>query len=84
MNTHTIEVEVDASGQVHAVDPQVPIPAGPALLTPLGLPRAAVQHGAVAGHGADDWRALVGALRGSPSWRDEPQAIQDRLRDEWR
>ncbi len=35
MNTQTIEVEIDASGQVHAVHPQVVIPAGPALLTLL-------------------------------------------------
>lgn len=82
MNTQTIEVDIDANGRVHAVNPQVAIPAGPALLMPLGSQRGVVTHGE-AGQGAD-WRALVGLLEGSPSWRDEPQAIQDRLRDEWR
>lgn len=83
MSTQTIEVEIDASGQVRAVNPGVPIPAGPALLTPLAAPRPALDRRAGQGQTAD-WHALVGALGASPNWRDEPQAIQDRLRDEWR
>jgi hypothetical protein len=31
-----------------------------------------------------DWRTFVGVLSGSPSWREEPQTIQDLMRDEWR
>lgn len=83
MNTQTIEVEIDASGQVHAVDPQVAIPAGPALLTPLGSQHLAAMQGQAPQRSAD-WRTFVGVLSGSPSWREEPQTIQDRMRDEWR
>lgn len=83
MSMQSIEVEIDAAGRVHAVDPQVAVPAGRALLTPLAPRRTALEHGAPAER-PDDCRSLVGALSGSPSWREPPQAIQDRLRDEWR
>ena len=83
MNPQSIEVEIDAAGQVHARDPRVSIPAGPALLTPLGASRASSQPGSAPAR-ADDWHALVGMLRASPNWLEEPQQIQDRLRDEWR
>ncbi len=83
MSTQTIEVEIDASGQVRAVHPGVPIPAGPALLVPLGATRPPLDRCAGQSRAAD-WRALVGTLGASPIWRDEPQAIQDQLRDEWR
>ena len=39
MSTLTIEVEIDESGHVRAVNPRVSVPAGPALLTPLGAQR---------------------------------------------
>jgi hypothetical protein len=32
----------------------------------------------------EDWHDLVGALAGSPNWREDPQMIQQRLRDDWR
>ena len=82
MSTQTIEVEIDQSGHVRAVNPRVSVPAGPALLTPLGAQRRVPDHPATQGR-PDDWHALVGALRASPNWCDDPQAIQDRLRDEW-
>jgi len=31
--THTIEVEIDETGMVHAMEPTVPLPTGKALLT---------------------------------------------------
>lgn len=82
MNTQTIEVEIDATGQVHAVDPRIAIPAGPALLTPLRPQRLAAQDEPPAPQ-LVDWHVFVGALSGSPNWRDDPQVLQDRLRDEW-
>lgn len=36
MAAHAIEVEVDQTGRVRAVEPSVAVPAGRALLTPLG------------------------------------------------
>ncbi len=80
MNTQTIEVEIDASGQVHAVDPRVAIPPGPALLMPLASQHPVAKHDEAR---SADWRAFVGVLSRSPNWCDEPRAIQDRLRDEW-
>lgn len=83
MSTRTIEVEIDEAGLVHAVDPRVSIPAGPALLTPLGASRGAPARDA-ATQPPEDWRALVGILGGSPNWREPAQTIQERLRAEWR
>ena len=79
MATHTIEVEVDQAGRVRAVEPSVIVPAGRALLTPLV--RSGLRPDP---HAADGWRSLIGALQGSPNWRDDPQSIQQALRDEWR
>lgn len=76
MAAHTIEVEVDQAGHVRAIEPSVAVPAGRALLTPLG-------SRPVVASPADGWRSWIGALQGSPSWRDDPQAIQQALRDEW-
>ncbi len=59
------------------------IPAGPALLTPLGGQRLVPEH-ALPPAQLGDWHAHVGTLAGPPNWREDPQAIQDRLRDEWR
>lgn len=80
MILQTIEVEIDEAGHVRSLKPGETVPAGPALLTPLGLPRPVSSPVPE----ADDWHALVGMLRSSPNWRDEPQAVQQALRDEWR
>ena len=82
MTLQTIEVEIDQAGHVRALKPSETVPAGPALLTPLGLHRTASLASPMPE--AEDWHALVGMLQGSPNWRDEPQAIQQALRDEWR
>lgn len=82
MTLQTIEVEIDQAGHVRALKPSETVPAGPALLMPLGLLRSA--SSALPVSEADDWASLIGVLRGSPNWRDEPQAIQQALRDEWR
>lgn len=82
MTLQTIEVEIDQAGYVRALKPRETVPAGPALLTPLGSHRSASPASPVPG--ANDWQALIGTLQGSPNWRDEPQAIQRALRDEWR
>ena len=29
---------------------------------------------------ADDWQAFVGALKGSPHWNGDPQALQEAIR----
>lgn len=82
MAAHTIEVEVDRTGRVRAVEPNVTVPAGRALLTPLV--RSASRRVAAPPNAPDNWRSLIGALQGSPNWSDDPQAIQQALRDEWR
>lgn len=77
MDPQAIEVEIDRAGRVHAVDPRVTVPVGPALLTPLqsrpstSLPTRGER---------EDWQALIGVLAASPNWREEPQQIQQRLR----
>jgi hypothetical protein len=50
----TIEVEIDAGGHVHPLEPRVSVPAGRALLTPL--PTAAEETALLAeGVLARDW-----------------------------
>ena len=82
MTLQTIEVEIDQTGHVRPLKPNENVPAGPALLTPLGSHRTAPL--APRAPEAEEWHALIGMLQGSPSWHDEPQTIQQALRDEWR
>lgn len=82
MSQQTIEVEIDPSGRVRPLDPRIPVPAGPALLTPLGT--RVCESTSHTHTSMGDWHDLVGALAGSPNWREDPQMIQQRLRDDWR
>ena len=47
----------------------------------------AAEHASVSGAapnpGQADWTALVGALKASPNWQGDPQAVQEAMRRDW-
>jgi len=73
---HTIEVEIDAQGVIHALQALPPKAERRALLT-LVVPELVAQDE------HPDWRSFVGKLNGSPNFNADPVEIQRKLRDEW-
>ena len=72
----TIEVEIDAQGEIHALQ-ALPINAERRALLTLVVPEQ------VATSNHTDWRSLVGRLKNSPNFNADPVEIQRKIRDEW-
>ena len=78
---HTIEVEIDAAGHITPLEAAGRLPPGRALLTLLSALTDAPSTPAPTEK--PDWRAFVGALKGSPHFQDNPIVVQKAMRDEW-
>lgn len=53
------------------------------LVTFTEEPPAATATATATAAPAADWQAFVGALKGSPHWNGDPQAVQEAMRREW-
>lgn len=83
---HTYEAVLQPDGRLQFVDlptTQTQSPRRVLVTFTDQVPAAADAVAPSPSSGPNDWMEWVGALRASPNWQGDPQAVQEAMRHEW-